>query len=171
MDKRNIQVAGYTVTQLNETEYEAENKFQKLDFHFDTGRPEAVEVFVFDSEVPTQGGQDPCVAAFYAEDLEEAVVKAMNLKCDALPKANPNSTDEIVQSLRDIANRLTATPNPATQTVLFPGWHEGYEEGAEPLIKEAARAILASGVSPDEGTRIRLTSVAALLHYVADMME
>ena len=49
VEKTQIQVAGYTITQLTETEYEAENKEQSLDFYFDTGHPNAVEVFVFDS--------------------------------------------------------------------------------------------------------------------------
>lgn len=171
MKKKTIQVAGYTVTQLNETEYEAENKFQKLNFHFDTGRADAVEVFVFDSELPTHGAQDPCVATFYAADLEEAVIKAMNLKREGLSIAQLAAPDSMVERLRDIANRLSAAPNADTETVLFPGWHEGYEEEAEPLIKEAAKAILASGISPDEGTQVSVKSVAALLHYVADMME
>ena len=80
MEKREIQVAGHTITQLNETEYEAENKFQRLDFYFDTGHPDAVEVFVFDSEKPTQGQQDPCITAFYAANLKEAVTKAMSIR-------------------------------------------------------------------------------------------
>lgn len=171
MEKRIIQVAGYPITQLNETEYEAENKFQKLDFHFDTGRPEAVEVFVFNSEIPTQGTQDPCITAFYAADLEEAVIKAMDFKREALVKADSNNLADVVEKLRDIAAVLAAIPNADTQTVLFPGWHEGYAEETEPQIKEAAKAILASGIPPDEGTYVALKSVAALLHYVADMME
>jgi hypothetical protein len=54
---------------------------------------------------------------------------------------------------------------------LFPGWHEEFEEVREPLIKEAARAILASGVKPDEGTHVSQRALAALIHYIADMME
>lgn len=170
MEKREIQVAGYTITQLDGTEYEAENKLQRLDFHFDTGRPEAVEVFVFDSDIPTQGGQDPCIAAFYSADLDEAVTKAMELKRNTLLQTNLDK-DDVVSKLREIATRLESTPNADNESVLFPGWHEGYEEESEPLIKEAARAILASGVEPDEGTHVPLKSVAALIHYVADMME
>ncbi len=79
MGKRQIQIAGYTITQLDRTEYEAENKEQGLDFYFEAGHPDAVEVFVFDSAVETQGEQDPCIAAFYAEDLETAVRQAMAL--------------------------------------------------------------------------------------------
>jgi hypothetical protein len=70
MRKRQIQIAGHTITQLNETEYEAENKDQNLDFYFDDAHPDAVEVFAFDSTIETQGETDPCIAAFYAEDLE-----------------------------------------------------------------------------------------------------
>ncbi len=55
--------------------------------------------------------------------------------------------------------------------VLFPGWHEGYEDNNEPLIKEAAAAILAREVEPDEGTYVSQRAVAALIHYIADMME
>lgn len=80
MEKKEIEVAGYAVTQLNETEYEAENPSQDLDFYFDAGRQEAVEVFVFDSKLPTKGTQDPCIKVFYAEDLEDAVVRAMSLR-------------------------------------------------------------------------------------------
>ena len=76
-----------------------------------------------------------------------------------------------MQILRDIADRLAAETNAATKTVLFPGWDEEVEEEAEPLIKEAARAILAAGVEPDEGTRVPLKSLAALIRYIADMME
>jgi hypothetical protein len=87
MEKRNVEVAGYPVTQLNETEYEAENPSQDLDFYFDAGREEAVEVFVFDSKLPTKGTQDPCITAFYAEDLEDAVVRAMSLRRESFIKS------------------------------------------------------------------------------------
>lgn len=79
MDKSQIQVAGYLITQLNETECEAENKAQEMDFYFVAGHPDAVEVFVFDSRIPTHGAEDPCVTAFYAADLKEAVNKAIAL--------------------------------------------------------------------------------------------
>ncbi|MDQ3816157.1 MAG: hypothetical protein M3362_00525 [Acidobacteriota bacterium] len=79
-EKKSIEIAGYVVTQLSETEYEAENAAQRLDFFFNASDPDAVEVFVFDSERPTDSAQDPCIKAFYADDLEEAVTKAMALK-------------------------------------------------------------------------------------------
>ncbi len=84
MEKQYIQIAGCIITQLTETEYEAENKQQNLDFYFDCKSPNAVEVFVFDSELPTRGEQDPCIVAFYGEDLEDAVTKAMALKRESL---------------------------------------------------------------------------------------
>jgi hypothetical protein len=171
MKKIEVKVAGHNITQLNETEYEAENMFQKLDFHFDTGRPEAVEVFVFDSQLQTQGKDDPCITAFYAADLEEAVIKAMSLSRDALIKALSANENDVVEGLRAIANRLSSMPNSEEETVLFPSWDKDVEDENKPLIKEAARAILASDVEPDEGTHVPLKSVMALLHYVADMME
>jgi hypothetical protein len=47
--KKQIPIAGFSIIQLNETEYEAENKEHGLDFYFDAGHPDAVETFVFDS--------------------------------------------------------------------------------------------------------------------------
>jgi hypothetical protein len=167
--KKQIQVAGHTITQLTETEYEAENKGQNLDFYFDTGHPNAVEVFVFDSLIPTQGDQDPHVTVFYAADLEEAVSKAMALTRRALEESSRYYN--VVQRLRDIANRLTAAPDVDSKAILFPGWHEDFEGDHEQLIREAASAILAAGVEPDKGKYVSQKAVAALLHYIADMME
>lgn len=169
MGKRDIHVAGYTVTQLSDTEYEAVNEQQKLDFHLDTGNPAAVEVFVFDSDLPTEGGVDPCITAFYAEDLETAVRQSMALTRRALE--GRQQLYNIVERLREVARRLEAAPNADTKMILFPGWHEEFEEGREALIKEAAGAILAQGIVPDEGTYVSQRSVAALIHYIADMME
>jgi hypothetical protein len=169
MGKRDIQVAGYTITQLCETEYEAVNEQQKLDFHLDTGNPAAVEVFVFDSNLPTEGGLDPCFTAFHAEDLETAVRQAMTLTRRSLEGSQ--RLYNVVERLREVARRLEAAPNAYTKMILFPGWHEEFEEGREPLIKEAATAILAQGIVPDESTYVSLRSVAALIHYIADMME
>jgi hypothetical protein len=169
MEKKEIQVAGFVITQLDETEYEAVNEQQKLDFHFDTGNPAAVEVFVFDSNLPTEGGKDPCITAFYAEDLETAVRQAMALTRRSLEGSE--RLYNVVERLREVARRLEADPRADTKTVLFPGWHEEFEEGREPLIKEAASGILAKGIEPDEGTHVSQKAVAALIHYVADMME
>jgi hypothetical protein len=169
MDKKQIQVAGYTITQLTETEYEAENKEQGLDFHFDTANPAAVEIFVFDSRLPTKGEHDPCITSFYAVDLEEAVSKAMALTRRSLEGSSRQHN--VVERLREVAKRLEADPDAETKTVLFPGWYTGEAEETERLIKEAAAAILAGGVEPDEGTHISQKAVAALIHYIADMME
>jgi hypothetical protein len=169
MERKKIEVGGYAVTQLSETEYEAENKEQNLDFHFDTAHPSAVEVFAFDSLLPINGEKDPCIAAFYAEDLEGALRQAMALTRRSLEGSS--KYHNVVLRLRDVSNRLTSTPEAENKMVLFPGWHEGYEDDNEPLIKEAAAAILAKKVEPDEGTYVSQRAVAALIHYIADMME
>lgn len=169
VEKTHIQVSGYTITQLTETEYEAENKRQGLDFYFDTGHPNAVEVFVFDSRIPTQGDQDPYITVFYAADLNDAVSKAMVLTRKALEGSSRYYN--VVQRLRDIANRLEATPDVDSKSILFPGWHADFEGDREQLIREAASAILAAGVEPDEGKYVSQKAMAALLHYIADMME
>lgn len=169
MEKREIQIADHIITQLNETEYEAVNEHQNLDFHFDTGNPAAVEVFAFDSDVPTEGGEDPCITVFYAEDLETAVRQAM-----ALTRRSLEGTERlynVVERLREVSRRLEADPRGDTKTVLFPGWHEEFEGEREALIREAASAILAADIEPDEGTHVSQRSVAALIHYVADMIE
>jgi hypothetical protein len=169
VEKTPIQIAGHTITQLTETEYEAENKEQSLDFYFDTGHPNAVEVFVFDSRIPTQGDQDPYITVFYAANLEEAVSKAMALTRRGLEGSSRYYN--VVQRLRDIANRLEVAPDIDSKAILFPGWHEDFEGDREQLIREAASAILAAGVEPDEGKYVSQKAVAALLHYIADMME
>lgn len=169
VEKTQIQVSGHTITQLTETEYEAENNVQNLDFYFDTGHPNAVEVFAFDSRIPTQGDQDPYITVFYAANLEEAVNKAMALTRRALEGSSRYYN--VVQRLRDIANRLDAAPDADSKAILFPGWHEDFEGDREQLIRQAASAILAAEIEPDEGKYVSQKAVAALLHYVADMME
>lgn len=77
MQKKYIKVAGYNVTQLSDTTYEANNPQESLDFYFDTSDPEEVEVTVFDSTIPTKSDQDPSLAVWYAETLEEAVKECM----------------------------------------------------------------------------------------------
>lgn len=152
MEKREMRIADHAVTQLNETEYEAVNEQQKLDFHFDTGNPAAVEVFVFDSDVPTEGGQDPFITTFYAEDLEAAVRQAM-----ALTRRSLEGSERLynaVERLREVSRRLEAGPDADVKTVLFPGWDEEHEEDREVLIKEVATAILAHDIEPDEGTPV-----------------
>lgn len=169
MDKKQIQIAGYSITQLTETEYEAENKEQGLDFYFDRGNPAAVEIFVFDSKIPTEGGQDSCIAVFYAAELEEAIHQAMALQRESLQQNDRQYN--IVQKLRDIANSLEVEPNADSKTILFPGWDEDFKEEKGQLVKEATRAIIAVGTEPDQGIYVSLKAVAALLRYIADMME
>jgi hypothetical protein len=169
MERKEIDVSNYAVTQLSETEYEAENKEENLDFHFDTAHPSAVEVFVFDSLLATDGEKDPCIAAFYAEDLEGAVRQAMALTRRSLE--GESKYHNVVLKLRDVANRLMSAPEADTQMLLFPGWDEGHEEDNEDMIKEAAAAILARDIEPDEGTYVSQRAVGVLIHYIADMME
>jgi hypothetical protein len=79
--------------------------------------------------------------------------------------------DNFVEELRGISARMEATPDAATHLVLFPGWDEEWPEEPEPRIKRVARAILAEGVPPDEGTKVSYQELSALIHYLADMME
>jgi hypothetical protein len=109
-----IQVTGYTITQLTETEYEAENKGQSLDFYFDTGHPNAVEVFIFDSKISTQGegDQDPYITSFYAANLEDAVSKAMGLTRRELEGSRSPPHQMLIQKLyyfRDSMKTLKET--------------------------------------------------------------
>ena len=79
--------------------------------------------------------------------------------------------EETVEKLREISKDLDSDPLSEIKKVLFPGWDEEVENEQELLVKEAAAAILANGISPDEGTRVSQKSLAALIHYIADMME
>lgn len=76
MEKRNINVSGYPLTQLAETAFEAENAAQKLDFYFDTEDSEEVVVTVFDSLISTNAIS---LGVFFANSLDEAVTDAMLL--------------------------------------------------------------------------------------------
>jgi len=163
MDKRIVMVSGHEIIQLTDTEYEAENPAQNLDFYFDV-QPEVVEVFVFDSLVETSGDEDPCIATLYAENLEGAVVWAMSLEKFKRQSRQYN----IFERLREISARLDREPG---KLVLFPGWHQEEEGLQEELIKIAAQGILAQNKLPDDGTYVSYKSIAALLHYIADMME
>jgi hypothetical protein len=79
--------------------------------------------------------------------------------------------DDFVAELRDISTRLEASPNADTHIVRFPGWDDEQLEDSGLLIKRVARAILADGVMPDEGTDVSYQELASLLRYIADMME
>lgn len=78
---------------------------------------------------------------------------------------------EIVEKLRNASDELDQIKFAEMSFAVFPGWHEGFEDAREPDIKEAARAILAEGVTEDEHTLVSYKSLAALIHYVADMIE
>jgi hypothetical protein len=82
-----------------------------------------------------------------------------------------NSRTDNVDKLRGIADNLDSDPLSEIKQILFPGWDKEIENDQELLIKEAAGAILANGISRDEGTYISQKSLAALIHYIADMME
>src|SRR5947209_18112823 len=112
MENREIQIASYTITQLDETQYKAVNEQQKLDFHFRTGNPEAVEVFVFDRLKHTEDVIDPCITMFYAEDLEAAVRQAMALTRRSLEVSE--RLYNVVERLRDVGRRLEADPHAST---------------------------------------------------------
>jgi hypothetical protein len=80
------------------------------------------------------------------------------------------ASDEFVEKLRSLSNELSSTQDADTKKILFPGWD--VEDGAQALlIQEAAEAILNLGTPPDEGTRVSPKAIAALLHYIADMLE
>lgn len=84
MEKKAVNIAGYEITQLSETTYEAANPKEQLDFYFNAEDPEEVEVFVFDSLVPNKGDKDPCLSLWYAPTLEEAVTECMTFTKEAL---------------------------------------------------------------------------------------
>ena len=82
-----------------------------------------------------------------------------------------NSRAGKVDKLREISNDLDSDPLSEIKQVLFPGWDEEVENNQQLLIKEAAAAILASDLSPDDGTYVSQKAIAALIHYIADMLE
>ena len=79
--------------------------------------------------------------------------------------------DEAVKYLREISNKLEADPLAEFKQILFSGWDSEIENNQEFLVKEVARAILADGISPDNGTEVSQKALSALIHYIADMME
>lgn len=81
------------------------------------------------------------------------------------------SRDETVRKLREISTDLEADPLSEIKKTLFPGWHPEYEGSREELVKEAAGGILAQNISPDDGTYVSQKAIAALINYIADMME
>jgi hypothetical protein len=79
--------------------------------------------------------------------------------------------NEIVEKLRSVSNDLDEVKFAEMSFAMFPGWHEGFEDKNEPGIKEAARAILAEGISEDEHNLASYKALAAIVHYIADMLE
>ena len=43
MDKKPVNAAGFSITQLTERTHEAENEMEKFDFYFDATNPNAVK--------------------------------------------------------------------------------------------------------------------------------
>lgn len=76
MQKQEIEIAGYKITQLSETEYEAENSKLNLDFYFEINEENEVDVFVFDSEI--KGIDCDIIANFSSDNMNMAVIDAMN---------------------------------------------------------------------------------------------
>ena len=77
----------------------------------------------------------------------------------------------MINLLREAAAGLEAEKD---ATVLFPGWYEPEEDDALPRhrdIRDAAEAVLADGLNYDQGIRVNISAVGALVRYLADMME
>lgn len=83
---------------------------------------------------------------------------------------NFNASPEFVAKLRDLSNELRSADEKG-KTVLFPGWDSESDTEESFLIRRAATAILNPDLSRDEGSRIPPKALAAILHYIADMME
>ncbi|HEX8196369.1 MAG TPA: hypothetical protein VF571_09290 [Pyrinomonadaceae bacterium] len=83
MEKEIIDVAGYQITKLSDNTFEFDNPQVSLDFYCEVGDDE-VEVNVFDSTLPTKGEQDPHLAVWYADTLEEAVEECMTFTKETL---------------------------------------------------------------------------------------
>ena len=70
----------------------------------------------------------------------------------------------LVEKLREAAETLEARGG----TVLMPGW-DCEDEARE--LRSAARAIAGDDVDPDEGVKVSARDLAALVRYIADMLE
>lgn len=79
-------------------------------------------------------------------------------------------TDSI-EHLRFISDNLSSDILAEFRGTLFPGWDEEFNSEQERLIREAAKGILAYGISKDDGTFVSQRVLAALIHYIADRME
>ena len=85
MKNKIVKIGGYEITQLSETDFEAQNLKQELDFYFEKNDLE-FDVFIFDSRIQGKRNrtliskdntQDAFLGIFSASDLEEAVTDAM----------------------------------------------------------------------------------------------
>lgn len=74
---KDIEIAGYKVKQLTEKTYEGNNEAEQIDFHITIAKSNEIEVFIFDSNIPTDGDEDPFLEVYTATSLEEAVEYAM----------------------------------------------------------------------------------------------
>jgi hypothetical protein len=85
---------------------------------------------------------------------------------DSFPAGPAWASDETVASLRSAANLLNAE---ADGRVFLPNW-DGADGEQERLIRDGARAVLAREGS-DSGAYTTKKALAALVHYVGDMLE
>ncbi len=109
------------------------------------------------------------------EELEAGIKESLGIVEHETEEDDPDAdnfwaSDEFVGKLRDLSKELESAPGADAKTALFPGWD--VEDGEQAiLIQEAARAVLNEGVPEDEGTYVSPKAIAALLHYIADMLE
>jgi hypothetical protein len=75
--------------------------------------------------------------------------------------------DEVMDLLRRGAELLEASD----KEVLLPGWDPAHMDEREAGIRTAAGAVLADGLTLDEGTRVSGAHLGYLVRYVADMLE
>lgn len=88
MEKQKVKIGGYEITQLSETDYEAENPKQELDFYFEKTDLDEIDVFIFDSRIKGKRNRtliskenepDAFLGIFSADSLEDAVTDAMQM--------------------------------------------------------------------------------------------
>lgn len=77
MEKQEIEIAGYKIFQLSQTEFEAEDKSRSLDFYFEINEENEVDAFVFNSTKQTSDNSCFIESGTY-ESLEEAVTSILN---------------------------------------------------------------------------------------------
>jgi hypothetical protein len=105
------------------------------------------------------------------EDLKNSpAVSQEDFLQSSMTDPNFNASPEFVEKLRDLSNQLRGADEKG-KTILFPGWDAESDTEESFLIRKAATAILNPDLSSDEGSRVPPKALAALLHYIADMME